>query len=51
MFWSSPEEEYVIIILGNKKSMSVYEIHPIIEIMEGKKNVDEEVNGQNSDTL
>jgi CubicO group peptidase (beta-lactamase class C family) len=51
MFWSNPEKEYVIIVLGNKKSTSVYEIRPIVEILEGSKNADKEANGDPSDTL
>jgi CubicO group peptidase (beta-lactamase class C family) len=51
MFWSNPLEEYVIIILGNRKSTSVYEIRPIIEILEGSKQADQEANGDVSDTL
>jgi CubicO group peptidase (beta-lactamase class C family) len=51
MFWSNPEEQYVIIVLGNKKSTSVYDIRPIIQILEGNKAADEEANGEVSDTL
>jgi CubicO group peptidase (beta-lactamase class C family) len=51
MFWSDPEKEFVIIVLGNRKSTSVYEIKPIIEILEGEKNTDQEADGDASDTL
>jgi CubicO group peptidase (beta-lactamase class C family) len=51
MFWSNPLEQYVIIVLGNKKSTSVYEIKPIIQILEGNKAVDDDANGESSDTL
>jgi len=51
MFWTNPEEEYVIILLGNKKSMSAYEIRPIMEVLEGEKNVDQEAGTDATDTL
>ncbi len=51
MLWSSPSYEYVIIILGNKKSMAVYEIKPIIEILEEKGKADEEAGEDATDSL
>jgi CubicO group peptidase (beta-lactamase class C family) len=35
MFWYSPANDYLIIILANKRNMSVYEIKPLITILEG----------------
>lgn len=34
MFWMDPEADIVIIILGNKKNNSVYEIKPILSVLE-----------------
>ncbi|MBK7172571.1 MAG: beta-lactamase family protein [Bacteroidales bacterium] len=51
MLWSSPDEEYVIIILGNKKSTSVYEVRPIIDILENGKHTDQEAGADPGDTL
>jgi len=51
MFWSNPREQYVIVILGNKKSTSVYDIRPIIQILEGNKAADDDANAEASDTL
>lgn len=46
MFWSDPEEEFVIIILSNKKSNAAYEIRPILDILEdGKSTKTKEENG------
>lgn len=38
MFWMDPEADFVIIILGNKKNNSVYEIRPVLEILEGQSD-------------
>ncbi|NVO18820.1 MAG: beta-lactamase family protein [Bacteroidetes bacterium] len=51
MFWSNPDKEYVIIVLGNKKSTSVYQVQPIVQILEGSKQADKDANGESSDTL
>lgn len=42
MLWMDPKADFVIIILGNKKSNTVYEINPILEILESHlgKNLD-----------
>jgi CubicO group peptidase (beta-lactamase class C family) len=51
MFWTNPDKEFVIILLSNKKSMSAYEIRPILEVLEGEKNVDQEAGTDATDTL
>ncbi|HEX7412016.1 MAG TPA: serine hydrolase domain-containing protein [Bacteroidales bacterium] len=51
MFWYSPANDYVIIILGNKHSMSVYEIKPVIAILEGIRKADEIPTEDVTDTL
>ena len=51
MFWYSPANDYVIIILGNKRSMSVYEIKPVIAILEGIRKADEIPTEDVTDTL
>ncbi|MBK7214975.1 MAG: beta-lactamase family protein [Bacteroidales bacterium] len=51
MFWTNPEKEYVIIMLSNRKSSSAYEIKPILEILDGKKDTDKEADADASDTL
>lgn len=33
MFWFNPEEDYVIILLSNRKSRDAYDINPILEIL------------------
>lgn len=48
MFWTDQEADFVIIILGNKKNNAVYEIKPILEILEENMdknidNIDEEI--------
>jgi CubicO group peptidase (beta-lactamase class C family) len=51
MFWSCPSQDYVIIVLGNKKSTSVYEVKPVMEILESGKKVDQEADADPGDTL
>jgi len=51
MFWTCPKNDYVIILLGNKKSMSAYEVRPIMHILEGDTMVDEEAGASADDTL
>ena len=41
MFWYSPANDYVIIILSNKHSMNVYDIKPVIAILEGPRKTEE----------
>jgi CubicO group peptidase (beta-lactamase class C family) len=36
IFWFSPKEEYVIIILGNRYNRTVYAIKDIIDVLNGK---------------
>jgi len=51
MFWYSPADDYVIIILGNKRSTSVYETKPIISILEGSRKAEEISAEDATDTL
>ena len=51
MFWHSPANDYVIIILGNKRSTSVYELKPLIAILEGIQKADEIAVEDATDTL
>jgi CubicO group peptidase (beta-lactamase class C family) len=51
MFWCSPADDYAIIILGNRRNFSVYDIKPIITILEGNKKADEIVTENATDTL
>ena len=47
MFWFSPKDEYVIIILGNKYNRTVYGIKDLINVLHGdKKAMDEEISGE-----
>lgn len=36
MFWFSPKDEYVIIMLGNKYNKTVYRVKELIEVLHGK---------------
>ncbi|AUD05071.1 serine hydrolase domain-containing protein [Spirosoma pollinicola] len=38
MFWFSPKDEYVIIILGNRYNTTVYQVKELIEILHGGAN-------------
>ncbi len=51
MFWSDPEEEFVIIILSNKKSNAAYEIRPILDILEDGKSTKSKEEDGISDSL
>ena len=48
MLWMDPEADIVIIILGNKKNNSVYEIKPLLSILESTdiEEVDNEVKNE-----
>jgi CubicO group peptidase (beta-lactamase class C family) len=37
MFWFSPKDEYVIIMLGNKYNKTVYRVKELIEALHGKE--------------
>ncbi|QJD78376.1 serine hydrolase domain-containing protein [Spirosoma rhododendri] len=39
MFWFSPKDEYVIIMLGNKYNKTVYRVKELIEVLHGKEAV------------
>ena len=51
MFWTSPSKDYVIIVLGNKRSGSVYDVKPVIEILEQNGNADEDTSSEAGDSL
>lgn len=51
IFWYSPANDYIIIILGNKRSMSVYDIKPVMAILEGNRNANEISGNDAIDTL
>lgn len=38
MFWFSPKDEYVIIILGNRYNTTVYQVKELIEVLHGGSN-------------
>lgn len=40
LMWFSPQKKFVIIILSNYYNKSIYQIKPILEILEGKDTVD-----------
>ena len=37
--WFSPKDKFVIILLRNRYNRSIYQIKPILEILEGKNKV------------
>lgn len=41
LMWFSPKDKFVIILLSNRYNRSIYQIKPILEILEGKSNVEE----------
>ncbi len=43
LMWFSPKDKFVIILLSNRYNRSIYQIKPILEILEGKTQVDAEV--------
>ncbi|MEZ4902438.1 MAG: serine hydrolase domain-containing protein [Spirosomataceae bacterium] len=43
LMWFSPKDKFVIILLSNRYNRSIYQIKPILEILEGKNQVNEEV--------
>jgi CubicO group peptidase (beta-lactamase class C family) len=51
MFWVSQANDYVIILLGNRRNFSVYDIKPIIAILEGDKKANEIAPEDATDTL
>jgi CubicO group peptidase (beta-lactamase class C family) len=51
MFWTDPNEDFVIVVIGNRKNASVYEVRPIIEILKGANKTDQEAHPEASDTL
>jgi len=51
MFWFSPADDYVIILLGNRRNFSVYDIKPIITILEGSRKTNEIAPDEATDTL
>jgi len=38
MFWFSPKDEYVIIILGNRYNTTVYRVKELIDVLHGGAN-------------
>ncbi|WP_460914085.1 serine hydrolase domain-containing protein [Spirosoma areae] len=38
MFWFSPKDEYVIIILGNRYNKTVYRVKELIDVLHGSSN-------------
>jgi CubicO group peptidase (beta-lactamase class C family) len=51
MFWYSPADDYIIIILSNKHSMSAYDIKPIMAMLEGSRKAEEISDTEAIDTL
>lgn len=51
MFWYSPANDYVIIVLGNRRSTSVYDLKPLISILEGNRKAEEIEAEDATDTL
>lgn len=49
MFWMDPEAETAIIVLSNRKNNTVYEIKPVLSILEGNKDSGLENMGDESD--
>jgi CubicO group peptidase (beta-lactamase class C family) len=43
LMWFSPKDKFVIILLSNRYNRSIYQIKPILEILEGKNKVDEDL--------
>lgn len=43
LMWFSPKDKFVIILLSNRYNRSIYQIKPILEILEGKGQVDAEI--------
>jgi len=43
LMWFSPKNKFVIIILSNRYNRSIYQIKPILEVLEGKSKVEEGV--------
>lgn len=43
LMWFSPKDKFVIIILSNRYNRSIYQIKPILQILEGKGEVDAEI--------
>jgi CubicO group peptidase (beta-lactamase class C family) len=43
LMWFSPKDKFVIILLSNRYNRSIYQIKPILEILEGKNKVDAQV--------
>jgi hypothetical protein len=41
LMWFSPKNKFVIIILSNRYNRSIYQIKPILEVLEGKNKVEE----------
>ncbi|MNS41307.1 Penicillin-binding protein 4* [compost metagenome] len=39
LFWFNPKEDYVVIILGNRKNGTVYRVKSILQVMEEDSNV------------
>nr|WP_245581734.1 serine hydrolase domain-containing protein [Rudanella lutea] len=47
MFWFSPKDEYVIIMLGNRYNTSVYRVKELVDVLHsGKKLTDTDVTGE-----
>jgi hypothetical protein len=47
MFWFSPKDEYVIIILGNRLNSTVYRVQELVDILRsGPKQGVEDVSGE-----
>ncbi|MDP4240498.1 MAG: serine hydrolase domain-containing protein [Bacteroidota bacterium] len=51
MFWYSPSNDYIIIILSNKHSMCTYDIKTAITILEGGHKEEEILANEDIDTL
>jgi CubicO group peptidase (beta-lactamase class C family) len=43
LMWFSPKDKFVIILLSNRYNRSIYQIKPILEILEGKNKVEDDL--------
>ncbi len=46
MFWFSPKDEYVIIMLGNKYNKSVYRVKELVDVLHGSPHSVNEEDGE-----
>lgn len=46
LMWFSPKDKFVIILLSNRYNRSIYQIKPILEILEGKNKVADDLDDE-----